>query len=117
MSGLNHSGTSLAVVGRLANVAEEAASINRPGNLNPDVDAAETTPLEEAGAESQSQPSDDPDGLAIVPVKGPPSRSRVRRAIYGPDSLGDFKSGSKRLKLAAFLPMTLTGWRRSGDGN
>ncbi|RVW86472.1 hypothetical protein CK203_042201 [Vitis vinifera] len=51
---------------RLANVAEEAASINRPGNLNPDADAAETAPLEEAGAESQSQPSDDPDRLAIV---------------------------------------------------
>ncbi|RVW37688.1 hypothetical protein CK203_109472 [Vitis vinifera] len=74
MSGLNHSGTSLAAVARLANVAEEAASINRPGNLNPDADAAETTPLEEAGAESESQPSDDPDRLAIVPVKGPPSK-------------------------------------------
>ncbi|RVW90094.1 hypothetical protein CK203_035900 [Vitis vinifera] len=32
--------------------------------------------------ESQSQPSDDPDRLAIVLVKGPPQRSRVRRAIY-----------------------------------
>ncbi|RVW71383.1 hypothetical protein CK203_060945 [Vitis vinifera] len=72
MSGLNHSGPSL-VAARLANVAEEAASINRPGNLNPDVDAAETAPLEEEGAESQSQPSDDPDRLAIVqnPLKKP----------------------------------------------
>ncbi|RVW17607.1 hypothetical protein CK203_096716 [Vitis vinifera] len=77
MSGLNHSGPSLVAAARLANVAEEAASINRPGNLNPDADAAETAPLEEAGAESQSQPSDDPDRLAIVLVKGPPSRSRV----------------------------------------
>ncbi|RVX17229.1 hypothetical protein CK203_003321 [Vitis vinifera] len=64
MSGLNHSGPSLVAAARLANVAEEAASINHPGNLNPD--AAETAPLEEAGAESQSQPSDDPDRLAIV---------------------------------------------------
>ncbi|RVX04132.1 hypothetical protein CK203_015518 [Vitis vinifera] len=85
MSGLNHSGTSLAAVARLANVAEEAASINRPGNLNPDADAVETTPLEEAGAESQSQPSDDPDRLAIVPVKGPPSKK--------PRSTRDLRSG------------------------
>ncbi|RVW72593.1 hypothetical protein CK203_050605, partial [Vitis vinifera] len=105
MSGLNHSGLPYAAA-RLANVAEEAASINRPGNLNPDADAAETAPLEEAGAESQSQPSDDPDRLAIVLVKGPPqeaafdARSTVR-------TLGGFKSGSKRLKLAALLPMTL----------
>ena len=54
MSGLNHSGPSLVMAARLANVAEEAASINRPGNLNPDADAAETTPLEEAVVESQS---------------------------------------------------------------
>ncbi|RVW82244.1 hypothetical protein CK203_041653 [Vitis vinifera] len=85
MSGLNHSGTSLAAVARLANVAEEAASINRPGNLNPDADAAETTPLEEAGVESQSQPSDDLDRLAIVPVKGPPSKK--------PRSTRDLRSG------------------------
>ncbi|RVW75854.1 hypothetical protein CK203_055078 [Vitis vinifera] len=38
----------------------------------PDACRAETAPLEEAGAESQSQPSDDPDRLAIVLVKGPP---------------------------------------------
>ena len=85
ISGLNHSGTSLAAVARLANVAEEAASINRSGNFNPDDDAAETTPLEEAGAESQSQPSDDPDRLAIVPVKGPPSKK--------PRSTCDLRSG------------------------
>ncbi|RVW99880.1 hypothetical protein CK203_029127 [Vitis vinifera] len=105
--GVEPFGTSLAAVARLANVAEEAASINRPGNLNPDADAAETTPLEEAGAESQSQPSDDPDRLAIVLVKGPPSKKPRSTRIYGPDSLGGFKSGSKRLKLAALLPMTL----------
>ncbi|RVW46331.1 hypothetical protein CK203_075922 [Vitis vinifera] len=65
-SGKRGSWPSLVAAARLANVAEEAASINRPGNLNPDADAAETAPLEEAGAESQSQPSDDPDRLAIV---------------------------------------------------
>ncbi|RVX19355.1 hypothetical protein CK203_008918 [Vitis vinifera] len=91
---------------RLANVAEEAASINRPGNLNPDADAAETAPLEEAGAESQSQPSDDPDRLAIVLVKGPPQEAAFdARSTSG--LFGGFKSGSKRLKLAALLPMTL----------
>ncbi|KAL6349980.1 hypothetical protein AAG906_002087 [Vitis piasezkii] len=77
VAGLNHSSTSLAAVARLANVAEEAASINHPGNLNPDADAAEAvcaTPTEEAGAESQSQPSDDPDRLALIPVKGPPPK-------------------------------------------
>ncbi|RVW56910.1 hypothetical protein CK203_078508 [Vitis vinifera] len=67
---------------RLANVAEEAASINRPGNLNPDADAAETAPLEEARAESQSQPSDDPDRLAIVLVKGSPlKKPRLTRDL------------------------------------
>ncbi|RVW65448.1 hypothetical protein CK203_022166 [Vitis vinifera] len=82
MSGLNHSGPSLVAAARLANVAEEAASINHPGNLNPDADAAETTPLEEAGAESQSQPSDDPDRLAIVLVKGPPlKKPRLTRDL------------------------------------
>ncbi|RVW67701.1 hypothetical protein CK203_063382 [Vitis vinifera] len=40
----------LIAAARLANVAEEAASINHPGNLNPDADAAETAPLEEAGS-------------------------------------------------------------------
>ncbi|RVW27959.1 hypothetical protein CK203_094108 [Vitis vinifera] len=77
VAGLNHSSTSLAAVARLANLAEEAASINHPGSLNPDVDAAEAvcaTPMEEAEAESQSQPSDDPNRLALVLVKGPPSK-------------------------------------------
>ena len=77
VAGLNHSSTSLAVVARLANVAEEAASINHPGSPNPGVDAAEAvcaTPMEEAGTESQSQSSDDPDRLALVLVKGPSSK-------------------------------------------
>ncbi|RVW96687.1 hypothetical protein CK203_020390 [Vitis vinifera] len=43
---------------------------------------AETAPLEEAGAESQSQPSDDPDRLAIVLVKGPPlKKPRLTRDL------------------------------------
>ncbi|RVW48241.1 hypothetical protein CK203_069641 [Vitis vinifera] len=105
--GVEPFGPSLAAVARLANVAEEAASINRPGNLNPDADAAETAPLEEAGAESQSQPSDDPDRLAIVLVKGPPSKKPRSTRDLRSGLLGGFKSGSKRLKLAALLPMTL----------
>ncbi|RVX12414.1 hypothetical protein CK203_011749 [Vitis vinifera] len=47
MSGLNHSGPSLVAAARLANVAEEAASINHPGNLNPD--AAENGPVGGSG--------------------------------------------------------------------
>ena len=88
VAGLNPSSTSLAPVARLANLAEEAASINHPGNANPDADAAEAvcaTPTEEAGAESQSQPSDDPDRLALVPVKGPPSKK--------PRSVSNLRSG------------------------
>ena len=77
VAGLNHSSTSLAAVARLANLADEAASINHPDSPTPDVDAAEAvcaTPMEEAGAESQSQPSDDPDRLTLVVVKRPPSK-------------------------------------------
>ena len=88
VAGLNHSSTSLAAVVCLANVAEEAASINHPGNLNSDVEAAEAvcaTPMEEAGAESQSQPSDDPDRLALVPAKGPP--------LKRPRSVHNLRSG------------------------
>ena len=88
VAGLNHSSTSLVAVARLASVAEEAASINHPGNLNPDVEAAEAicaTPMEEAGAESQSQPSDNPDRLALVLAKGPPLKKpcSVRNLRYG----------------------------------
>ncbi|RVW34098.1 hypothetical protein CK203_084350 [Vitis vinifera] len=77
LAGLNHSSTSLAAVARLANLAEEAASVNHPDSRNPDADAAEAvcaTPMEEVGAESQSQPSDDPVLLALVPVTGPSSK-------------------------------------------
>ncbi|RVX08343.1 hypothetical protein CK203_017749 [Vitis vinifera] len=44
VAGLNHSGTSLAAVARLANLVEEAASINHSGSPNPDADAAEAGP-------------------------------------------------------------------------
>ncbi|RVW61598.1 hypothetical protein CK203_065408 [Vitis vinifera] len=88
LAGLNHSSTSLAAVARLANLAEEAASVNHPDSRNPDADAAEAvcaTPMEEAGAESQSQPSDDPDRLALVLVTGPPSKK--------PRSVRNLRSG------------------------
>ncbi|RVW32528.1 hypothetical protein CK203_081260 [Vitis vinifera] len=52
-SGKRGSWSFLVAAARLANVAEEAASINRPGNLNPDADAAETAPLEEAGQKAK----------------------------------------------------------------
>ncbi|RVX06309.1 hypothetical protein CK203_027551 [Vitis vinifera] len=77
LAGLNHSSTSLAAVAPLANLAEEAASVNHPDSRNPDADAAEVVcaaPMEEVGIESQSQPSDDPDRLALVLVTGPPSK-------------------------------------------
>ncbi|RVW64964.1 hypothetical protein CK203_041858 [Vitis vinifera] len=57
---------------------EGSCCVHQPsGSPNPDADAAEAvcaTLMEEAGAESQSQPSDDPDRLALVLVKGPPSK-------------------------------------------
>ncbi|KAL6313421.1 hypothetical protein AAG906_003693 [Vitis piasezkii] len=85
VAGLNHSGPSASAVARLAILAEEAASINHPGSLHPDGDAAEAlcaTPMEETRVESQSQPSDDPNRLALVLVKGPPSkRSRSARNL------------------------------------
>ena len=91
LAGLNHSSTSLAAVAPLANLAEEAASVNHPDSRNPDADAAEAvcaTPMEEVGVESQSQPSDDPDRLALVLVTGPPSKKprsvrNLRSGLHG----------------------------------
>ena len=88
LAGLNHSSTSLTAVARLANMAEEAASVNHPDSRNLDADAAEAvcaTPTEEVGVENQSQPSDDPDRLALVLVTGPPSKkaSSVRNLRSG----------------------------------
>ena len=87
LAGLNHSSTSLTAVARLANMAEEAASVNHPESRNPDADVAEAicaTPMEEAVAESQSQPSDDQDRLALVLVTGPPSKKP--RSVRNPRS-------------------------------
>nr|CAN66182.1 hypothetical protein VITISV_025182 [Vitis vinifera] len=91
VAGLNHSSTSLAAVARLANLADEATSINHSGSPTPDVDVVEAicaAPMEEAGAESQSQPPDDPDRLALVLVKGPPSKRpcstrNLRSRLFG----------------------------------
>ena len=91
IAGLNHSSTSLAAVARPANLAEEAASINHPDSPTSGVDAVEAVcadTMEEAGAESQSQPSDDPDRLALVLVTGPPSKRprsvrNLRSGLHG----------------------------------
>ncbi|RVW40562.1 hypothetical protein CK203_081536 [Vitis vinifera] len=91
LAGLNHSSTSLTAVARLANMAEEVASVNHPDSRNLDADAAEAvcaTPTEEVGVENQSQPSDDPDRLALVLVTGPPSKKarsvrNLRSGLHG----------------------------------
>ncbi|RVW62162.1 hypothetical protein CK203_062582 [Vitis vinifera] len=80
LAGLNHSGPSLSVAGRLALLVEEATSINQPGSPHPDADAAGAScaaastpmapPTEEMGAESQGLPPCEPSPLAFVPVKG-----------------------------------------------
>ncbi|RVW73055.1 hypothetical protein CK203_061066 [Vitis vinifera] len=129
VAGLNHSSTSLAAVARLANLAEEAASINHPDSPNPDADAAEAvcaTPMEEAGAESQSQPSDDPDRLALVLVKGPPSkRPRSARNLRS-GLLGRLQDRQQEIEVSCSSAQTLirrgAKWRwqlrssRPGDG-
>ena len=66
IAGLNHSGPSVPVAGRLALLAEEATSVNQPGSLHPNVDVAgascaKTLPFvaplpEETGTESQDLP-------------------------------------------------------------
>ncbi|RVW26666.1 hypothetical protein CK203_096506 [Vitis vinifera] len=85
LAGLNHSGPSLSVAGRLALLAEEASSINQPGSPSPDADAAGapcatasppmTPPMEEMGIDSQGLPPCEPSPLTLVPVKGPATRS------------------------------------------
>ena len=92
LAGLNHSGPSLSVAGRLALLAEEATSINQPGSPHPDADAARAScaaasplsalPMEEMGAKSQGLPLCGPSPLALVPVKGPATRrSRLARDL------------------------------------
>ncbi|KAL6329088.1 hypothetical protein AAG906_007378 [Vitis piasezkii] len=111
VAGLNHSSTSLAAVARLANVAEEAASINHPGNPNPDVDASRCQrPTEEAG-----KPSRPPTirTVALVPVKGLPLKRPRSMRNRDPDSSDGFKIAIKRLKLVTHLPTPSEGakWR------
>ena len=84
LAGLNHSGPSLSVAGRLAFLAEEATLINQPGSPHPDADAAEAScaatlppsapPTEEMGADSQGLPPCVPSPLTLVPMKGPATR-------------------------------------------
>ena len=84
LAGLNHSGPSMLVTGRLALLAEEATSINQPGSPHPDADAVGAScaaampptapPMEDMGAESQGLPPYGPSPLALVPVKGPATR-------------------------------------------
>ena len=92
LAGLNHSGPSMSLVGRLALLAEEVTSINQPGSPHPDGDAAEvfcaaalpptTSPMEEMGAESQNLPPCRPSPLDLVLVKGPARRrSRLARDL------------------------------------
>ena len=92
LAGLNHSGPSLSVAGRLALLAEEASSINQPDSPSPDADAAGapcatasppmTTPMEEMGTDSQGLPPCEPSPLTLVPVKGPATRrSRLARDL------------------------------------
>ncbi|KAL6334346.1 hypothetical protein AAG906_014747 [Vitis piasezkii] len=104
VAGLHHSGPSLAAVARPGN---EAASINHPGDLNPgDVvaEAARTTPMEDAGAEGQSQPTDDPDRLALVLVKGslPKKPRSVRNLRSG--LLGRLQDRQKEIEVSCVSP-------------
>ena len=92
LAGLNHSGPSLSVVGRLALLAKEATSINQPGSPHLDADATEAScattlppsapPTEEMGANSQGLPPCEPSPLTLVLVKGPATRrSRPARDL------------------------------------
>ncbi|RVW13117.1 hypothetical protein CK203_108697, partial [Vitis vinifera] len=97
VAGLNHSGPSLLGAERPPLLVEEATSINQPGSPHPDAVAAgavcaegspimaipvTATPMGEMGADSQSLSSCEPGPLALVLVKGPPSkRSRSARNL------------------------------------
>ena len=84
LAGLNHSGPSLSVAGRLALLAEEATSINQPDSPHLDADTVGALcaatlppmapPMEENGAESQGLPLCGPSPPALVLVKGPATR-------------------------------------------
>ena len=92
LGGLNHSGPSMPVAGRLTLLFEEATSVNQPGSPHPDADVAGASraealpptapPTEETGAESQGLPPCEPSPLAFAPVKGPATRrSRPARDL------------------------------------
>ena len=97
VAGLNHSGPSLLGAERPPLLVEEATSINQPGPPHPNAVATgavcaegspimaipvTATPMEEMGADSQSLSSCEPGPLALVLVKGPPSkRSRSVRNL------------------------------------
>ncbi|RVW67396.1 hypothetical protein CK203_061271 [Vitis vinifera] len=94
----------------------------RPSTIrspNPDVDAAEAvcaTPMEEAGAESQSQPSDDPDRLALVLVKGPPSKRPSARNLRS-GLIGRLQDRQQEIEVSCSSATTLIRRGRSRDGN
>ena len=90
--GLNHSGPSMLVAGRLTLLAEEATSVNQPGSPHPDADVAGASfiealpptapPMEETRAASQGLPPCQPSSLVFVPVKVPTTRrSRSARDL------------------------------------
>ena len=97
VAGLNHSGPSLLGAERPPLLVEEATSINQPGPPHPNAVATgavcaegspimaipvTATPMEEMGADNQSLSSCEPGPLALVLVKGPPSkRSRSVRNL------------------------------------
>ena len=92
LAGLNHSGPSMSMAGRLALLAEEATSINQSDSPHPDVDEAGTScaatlppsapPTEEMETESQGLPPYKPSPLALIPVKGSATRrSRPARNL------------------------------------
>ncbi|RVW25988.1 hypothetical protein CK203_098055 [Vitis vinifera] len=111
LAGLNHSGPSLSVDGRLALLAEETTSINQPGSPHPDEDAAGAScaaasppmapPTEDMGAESQvscsSVQDDHPEGSevemaeenpaapALVPDGGSPEETQPAKNDGAPD--------------------------------
>ncbi|RVW94807.1 hypothetical protein CK203_029879 [Vitis vinifera] len=102
VAGLNHSSTSLAAVA-VWRIWLRKCVVNHPESHNPDADAAEAvcaTPMEEAGAESQSQPSDDPDLLALVLVTGHLKEASLGEQLRS-GLLGRLQDGSKRLKSVA----------------
>ncbi|RVW45956.1 hypothetical protein CK203_068693 [Vitis vinifera] len=83
-----------------------------PDSRNLDADAAEAvcaTPTEEVGVRTRVSPPTIRTGWLLFWVTGPPSKKARSVRNLSPDSMGDFKSGSKRLKLVAHLPRYSSG--------